>query len=307
MLARKTTLAQEILSIFRRNFPFIIRDDRSVINIISHDGNEIVEERNESGVLIGVSVCNENVILLLCVDKEYRRQGIGQRLLMETEEIIRKKGHESITVGVGFDYLMPGVPTSKRYVDAVNENLDEHVNEEASRFFEENGYMHSRDGNIFDMRFALEEFCREEYSIGDIINGITYRFAKESDRDAVYQCTDDALKEFTQWYKSDVLYTSEMIPKVLIATIGDMVCGALLVEVANDECKLGTVGCTSVRKSCQGKGIATNMVALGTKYLRDIGMKDAYLSYTYTGLDKMYGYAGYKIFVYYMMAKKQLK
>jgi GNAT superfamily N-acetyltransferase len=240
------------------------------------------------------------------VEDGYRNQGIGSRLLTRSEELIRANGHKRIKLGVGFDYFMPGVPTSKRYADAVNECLDERVNEDASLFFEAHGYKHSQDCNIFDMRFPLKDFVREEYSVGDTIDGITYRFATESDRKAVYDCTDDALKEFTQWYKSDDFYCSEVIPKVLIATEGDIVCGALLVEIANEKQKLGTVGCTSVRRSCRGRKIATHMVTLGTKYLRDIGMKDAFLSYTYTGLDKMYGYAGYKIFVYYMMAQKEL-
>jgi len=48
------------------------------------------------------------------------------------------------------------------------------------------------------------------------------------------------------------------------------------------------------------------MVTIGTKYLKDAGMKEAYLGYTYSGLDHMYGYAGYKICIYYMMAKRML-
>lgn len=35
-------------------------------------------------------------------------------------------------------------------------------------------------------------------------------------------------------------------------------------------------------------------------------LKEAYLGYTYSGLDHMYGYAGYKICVYYNMAFKRL-
>lgn len=303
---RKMHLAGEILNIFRRNLPFIVRDDDTVLSIVSHMGNEFVEERNETGDLIGISVIHDNVILLLCVDEAYRKKGIGDRLLKRTEELIRTKGHKMVKVGVGFDYLMPGVPTSKRYADAVNEWMDERVNDTASRFFESHGYVHSQDCNIFDMHFSLKDFEREEHSVGDTIDGITYRFATESDREAVYACTDDALKEFTKWYQYDALYSSKQLPKVLIAVEGDVVCGALLVEVANEEQKLGTVGCTSVRNAYRGKGIATRMVTIGTKYLRDIGMQDAFLSYTYTGLDKMYGYAGYRIFVYYMMAQKEL-
>lgn len=306
MKNNNTNLFQEIIKLFRKCFPYIVRDDNTIRQILSHKDNQFAEERNETGNLVGISVINENVILLFCVEEAYRNRGIGDSLLKQSEALIQSNGYKNVKVGVGFDYFMPGVPTSKRYADAVNECLDEHVNEEAGRFFEAHGYRHSQDGNIFDMRFPLKDFNKEKYSVGDTINGITYRFATESDRESVYACTDDALKEFTKWYMYDALYSSKQVPKVLIATEGEVVCGALLVEVANEEQKLGTVGCTSVRKACQGKGIATNMVTLGTKYLRDIGMKDAYLSYTYTGLDKMYGYAGYKIFVYYMMAQKEL-
>lgn len=306
MNANKTKLFQNIFKLFRKCFPYIVRDDSTAIQILSHEGNTFVEEHNKSGDLVGVSVINENVILLFCVEEAYRNQGIGSRMLKRSEEVIGNNGYKTVKVGVGFDYFMPGVPTSKRYVEAVNECLDENVTETASRFFEKHGYSHSQDCNIFDMRFALKDFQREEYSVGDTIGGITYRFALEADREAVYQCTDDALKEFTKWYQYDDLYTSGKVPKVLIATDGEVVCGAILVEVADEKSRLGTVGCTSVRKAYQGKGIATNMVTIGTKYLRDIGMENAYLSYTYTGLDKMYGCAGYQIFVYYMMAQKHL-
>ncbi len=303
---KKNNLFQEITRLFRKCFPYIVRDDETIRQILAHEGNIFVEERNDAGDLVGISVIHENVILLFCVEEAYRNNGIGESMLKRSEALIGSGGYQTVKIGVGFDYFMPGVPTSKRYADAVNECLDERITDEAGRFFEAHGYKHSQDGNIFDMRFALKEFSREAYSVGDTINGITYRFATESDKEAVYACTDDALKEFTKWYQYEGLYSSEPVPKVLIATDGKVVCGALLVEVANEEQKLGTIGCTSVRKAYQGKGIATNMVTLGTKYLRDIGMKDAYLSYTYTGLDKLYGYAGYKIFVYYMMAQKEL-
>lgn len=306
MAEAKSVFFKDIATLFRKCFPYIVRDNGTLHNIVSHEGNRYVEKRNEQGKLIGISVINENTILLLCVDEEYRRKGIGSFLLEESEKIIAENGYAEVKVGVGFDYLMPGVPTSKRYVPAVNEQLYEGVDEHASDFFEKRGYVHQEDCNIFDMRFCLSEFCREEYSVGDTIEGITYRFATMEDREAVWKCTDDALKEFTQWYQSDYLYTSEKVPKVLIATQGEEVCGALLVEVADGESGLGTVGCTSVRQACRGRKIATNMVTLGTKYLRDIGMKEAYLSYTYSGLDHMYGYAGYRICVYFMMARKTL-
>lgn len=51
-------------------------------------------------------------------------------------------------------------------------------------------------------------------------------------------------------------------------------------------------------------GLGTNLVLLGTKYLKDIGLKNASLSYTYTGLDKLYSNTG-EIFVLYLDSKYQ--
>ena len=69
----------------------------------------------------------------------------------------------------------------------------------------------------------------------------------------------------------------------------------------------GSVGCTTVKQAYRGKHIAVNMVTVGTKHLKDTGLKDAYLSYTYSGLDHLYGYAGYRICAYFMMAEKTLR
>lgn len=298
-------MLNEVYEMFRRNFPFIVRDEQTALHILGNKDNKFIEKRNEQNKLIGVSVIHKNTILLFCVDKEYRNQGIGTELLARSESVIKSNGYDEITVGVGFDYLMPGVPTSKRYYDAVNEKLYDDMDEVASIFFTKRGYEHSWDCNCFDMRFMLRDFRREEHSIGDTIDGITYRWATITDLEEIFICTNEAFEEFTQWYQEKALYDENNNSKVLIATSGNEVVGTLIVGVETEGEDLGSVGCTTVKTTYRGKHIAVNMVTLGTKYLRDRGLKEAYLSYTYSGLDHMYGYAGYKICVYYMMAKKK--
>ena len=51
---------------------------------------------------------------------------------------------------------------------------------------------------------------------------------------------------------------------------------------------LGCVGCTCVSFQESHQGIGTNLVKVGTRYLKDSGLSTASLSYTYTGLDKMH-------------------
>ena len=83
--------------------------------------------------------------------------------------------------------------------------------------------------------------------------------------------------------------------------------GTLIVSIETEGKDLGSVGCTCVSFSETHQGIGTNMVRLGTKYLKDIGLQNACLSYTYTGLDKLYGASGYEISTYYFMGEKKLK
>ncbi len=298
----------ELISLFRRNFPFIVREEATVQRILENKDCKVIEKRNERNTLIGATVIHSNTLLMLCVDKEYRKRGIGSELLSKAEQNIKEAGYEEVTVGAGYDYLMPGVPTSKRYVAAVNECLYEGVDDSASEFFEKRGYIHSWDCNCFDMRFPLSEFTKDEYKVGDTIDGICYRFATERDTQGVWKCTDAACEEFTQYYKNEELYRGDgaQNPKVLLATDGEEVVGTLFVNLETEGVGIGSVGCTTVKPSHQGRHIGVNMVTVGTKYLKDAGMKEAYLGYTYSGLDYMYGYAGYKVCIYYMMAKKQL-
>lgn len=300
-------MLQERLEIFRRNFPYIVRDDETVKQILTHQENQFIERRNENGGLIGLSVVNRNVILMLCVDQAYRQRGIGTELLKQSEKLIREAGYDKCSVGVGLDYLMPGVPTSKHYYPAENIRLSEGVNSKASDFFERRGYQHSWEkADCFDMQFDLQDLTESSYQIGDTIEGITYRFATPKDQPGILQCTEDACAEFTPYYQDQKLYDPKGEERVLIAHKGQEVCGALLVGPEPSAPFLGSIGCTTVKRAFQGQHIATNLVLLGTGALKDMGMKQAYLSYTYTGLDRLYGTAGYRISVFFMMAKKRL-
>lgn len=299
-------MIQEVFDIYERNFPFIVRSKETVLQILNHEENIIIEHRDDQNALIGVSVINQNTILLLCVDKKYRKNGIGTKLLAMSENTIKNNGYDQIILGNGFDYIMPGVPTSKRYFEAENENLYSDIDETASNFFTKRGYVHSWNCNCFDMRLPLKQFERNAHHVGDTIDNITYRFATLNDLKGICTCTDDACQEFTKFYQWEELYTPGNNSKVLIAVFHGEVVGTLIVGLEDNEKHLGSVGCTTVKPAYQGKHIAVNLVTIGTKYLKDIGVENAYLSYTYTGLDHMYGYAGYKICIYYMMAVKML-
>lgn len=294
---------------FRQNFPFIVRNEREALEIINNLENKIIEVNDDSGKLIGVSIIHKNTILMLCVEKEYRHKGIGEKLLKDSENYILEKGFDKVNIGVGDNYLMPGIPmATKPYDEELKEDrIYDDVNNSAYNFFIKRGYAHSwEDANCFDMRADLDSVEFPSESIGDTIAGITYRFATVNDIPQIIKCTDDAEQSFSKYYNNKELYSSDSRQRVLIATCNGEVCGTLIISIETEAKGLGSVGCTSVSHNYRGKHIGVNMVVLGTKYLKSLGLKDGYLGYTYSGLDKMYGYAGYKICIYYAMAQKQL-
>lgn len=187
-----------------------------------------------------------------------------------------------------------------------NEKLYSGLNTKSSDFFEKRGYIHSWDCNCFDMFLPLKEFDKTDYSIGSVIDGILYRWATIEDLDNIVKCVDDAEENFTKYYKNEKLYEKTNNQRVLVALRDNEVVGTLIVSVETEAKDLGCVGCTTVKHSCRGKHIGVNIVIVGTNYLKDIGLTNANLSYTYTGMDHMYGYSGYKISCYYMMARKKI-
>ncbi len=302
----------ELLAIFKRNFPFTVREERKVLEILGNPENRILEKRNENGKLIGVCVVHKNTIYMLCVEEEYRGGGIGSELLERAERMIREDGYTDVSVGAGETYLAPGVPTSKPFypddgfAERGVEKLYTGLTDGAAEFFRKRGYVHAWDGcDCFDMRFPLAEFVPDGVRIGDTVDGITYRFAVEADIPEIKKCTDDAHEKFTKYYTDEKKYSGENGERVLIALDGTEVCGTLIVCAETEGKGIGSVGCTTVRHDYRGRHIAVNMVRLGTGYLKEIGLTDAYLGYTYTGLDRLYGHSGYKICTYYMMAQKK--
>lgn len=278
----------EIFDLYKKCLPFIIREESKVKEIIADKENHIISHR-VGNKLVGVSVINGNTIYLLCVKKDSRSKGVGKKLLKESENYIKLKGFDKIKLGAGKDYIMPGVP----------------MKENAHEFFKKYGYIHSWEKTgCFDMSMNLKDFVWNKAKIGDTIDGITYRFATKEDIPQISECVADAQKDFVQYYQEEKHYTKNTNVPVIIALDKNKVVGALIVSIETEGKDLGSVGCTATIHSHRGKGIATNMVCLGTKYLKEIGLGKAFLGYTYTDIVKMYARAGYQVCMEYFMAEK---
>lgn len=281
-------MVDEIFNIFKENLPDIVRSDEVVKRILSDTNNHIISCR-DGGKLTGVSVMNGNTIYLLCVDRPFQNRGIGTELLNQSEKYAVSHGFNKVVVGAGKDYIMPGIP----------------MNNGAHIFFKEHGYIHSwGDCGCFDMSQMLKDFKYDEHSIGDVINGIMYRWATIDDIDKIVECVSDAKESFVPYYQDEKLYEKGTSTLVLIAEKNNDVLGTLMVGMETEGKNMGNIGCTATVNAHRNKGIGTNLIMLGTKYLKDIGLCKATLGYTYTYILNLYGRAGYIVSMEYYMGEK---
>ena len=284
-------MTNQLYDLYRRNLPDIIRSEEKVKEILDNKQNHHIYIYKENN-LAGVSIINENTIYLLCVDKPCQNQGIGTRLLSQSEEYIFSKGHEKVTLGAGKDYIIPGVPMNKK----------------AHEFFKKRGYTHAwGETGCFDMSLNLADFNQNQNSIGDTINGITYRWATPNDIEGVTACVKSAMEEFLQYYQDTSLYEKGSNTTVLLAVQDGEIIGTLQVAQNVEGKGIGSVGCTTTNPKHRGKGIATTMIILGTKHLKDMGLPMAFLSFTFTDIVPMYGKAGYTICMEYFKGEKVAK
>ena len=302
-------LTQELAALLKRNLPYLVRVESTMLRLLDDAENTVFQRRNAAGELIAAAVVHGSALYLLCVDAAHRGASVGSALLRQAEDCVRAKGFAEMTVGAGEDYLMPGVPTSVMpYPEAlVPGHIYAGADDAAARFFAKRGYEHAwGDCNCFDMRMELKDMPAQGPAVGDVIAGVRYRWATPADLPALCACTDDAHAPFTQYYRDASLYDGSSSQRVLIAEENGCVLGTLIVSQETEGPGRGSVGCTTVRHAARGRHIAVHLVQAGTRHLKACGLREGFLGYTYSGLDKLYGHAGYRICIYYFMAKKAL-
>ena len=300
-------MTDALYALFKRNFPFVRRKEETARDILSNPENRIFIHKDDTENLIGAAVVHKNTILLLCVDAPFRNQGIGSKLLEEAESHVKSEGFDTVTIGVGDNYLCPGIPVREMPFEEEISNLALHplLPETNASYFIKRGYIHEwNDCNCFDIHTP---FSPELLLINlPETPGIEYRFASISDLPSILECTNAAEEEFSKYYEESESYAPDSTDKVLIAIDGKKVVGTLMVDQETEGKGVGSIGCTTVHPDYQGRKIASSMIIRGAKHLYRSGMKEGFLGYTYSGLDKLYGKASYKVCAFYFMAKKAL-
>jgi GNAT superfamily N-acetyltransferase len=233
------------------------------------------------------------VIIFEQVKPEEQNKGIGTRLLQKVFERAEEIGNKSIAFGgkVG-SYFWPGIP----------ENL--HCND----FFSKQGF-EVKDGPV-DMHQEITNWFADK-KIFDRIEeqGISIRFASELDSDSILQFEKE---NFPNWYDSYYkrLITREQYEKVFFAEKDGKILAVS--ELWDDGCnwdmlfkgKVGGGGALGVSEKYQGLGIGLAMKAWGTQKLKERGIQNVWIGWTYAvGL---YEKLGFKVWRKFSKATKKL-
>jgi ribosomal protein S18 acetylase RimI-like enzyme len=272
--------ANRMLEIYNASFPSL-RTDVSTFSrrLKLGEGSEVLE-RWEGGVLAGFSVIYGSAILLLVVDGEYRRHGIGSRLLMHSEEHI---GSGTAVLGAaGGTYLLCGVP----------------LEGEGVSFFEGRGY--EKDWISCDMIVDLHTFKRRtELECPDTENVIRRRGEDEADVRKARECG-----ERLGW--GEVFSGA---PYLIVAECDGQIIGGVAVD---EGClfpvslpETGSFGCLGVLEQYRDKGIGMKLCQEALCVLRDSGRSACHIGYTW--LDWWYEKTGAHKYMSYWIGKKQLK
>jgi len=283
-------MVNEIYKLYKETLPDIVRNEEIVKAILGSPHNHIVRHEVD-GRLAGVSVIGDNTIYLICVGKLLQGKGIGTALLKESEAYIASAGFDKVVLGAGKEYIMPGAS----------------MNHGFHRFFEKRGYTHAwGDTRCIDMGRALRDFQYSDHSVGDTINGITYRWAAIGDLDGILKSLSDNEEDFSAYYRNEDYYKEASRERVLIAEKDGEVVGTLAVFIESAQAGMGSLAFTATPRRHRNKGIATTLVALASRYVKDIGMEGVHGSYTYSGLIGMYSRAGLDVCMDYFMGEKTI-
>ena len=242
--------------------------------------NTHIIPRYESGEIVGFVIIDGQAIRLICVAPRCQRKGIGTILLKEAQDYVTEKG---------FDKLYIGGVSSKFLIGADKASED---------FFGKNGF-HSV-GGCDELLMRLSDFTFDETKFrGHLI--AEYGWYK-GDMDTLRKAVAKVDENWVQYYDgSGLVYTAtvngEIASFCLVSTdVTNYLSGAYG--------RVGMPGCVGTVPEYRDRGIAIEMIARVTQYLKESGMDISFIFFT--GVADWYRKLGYEIFMTEVFMQKEL-
>ena len=277
-------MTDQLFNLFLRCFPEYQTTRALFVELLKPEEAHIIAEYAQ-GQLAGYALIHSGSIPVLCVAEEYRRKGIGSRLLASAEGYVRGLGEEKIALGCGPYYLLQGVPK-------VGENVS---------FFEKRGY--TAGWTSVNMELPLDRFRLGQLNIPPAPAEITYRFADSSDMPELLAAVEDAKSTWVNIFKVNIdpVYLAVLDGKI----VGFEVLASDGGRFLRPGQKVGCVGCVGVIPSVRERGIGMDMVAHGIQWLKDQGC--TMIELRYVELVNWYRKLGFHIVAEQWMGEKRIK
>ncbi|MCQ2540257.1 MAG: GNAT family N-acetyltransferase [Acetatifactor sp.] len=234
----------------------------------------------ENGQVAGFAIVDDYAIRLLCVAPQMQRKGIGTKLLADIEENLASKGYEKCLTG--------GV-SSKMFIGAV---------EESWGFFEKNGY--KSVGGCEEMLIRLKDFPKGDY----VLHG--HEIAEygwfQGDMEEIRAAVAAVDESWVQYYTNPSnIYVGRVNGEIASFCQVDLNAQNYLTDAYG---KVGMPGCVGTVPKFRNKGVALEMIANVTGYLKEKNMDISFIFYT--GVARWYEKLGYETFLTEVFGVKEL-
>lgn len=248
-------------------------------SLMINDGTHIIMHC-EDGEAAGFALTEGAALRLICVSPGYQRRGIGSRLLAEAEKYAAEQG---------FEKLYTGGVSSKFLIGA---------DKEACGFFEKKGY--ETVGGCDELLMRLGSFSFDESAFrGHLCAEYGWY---DGDIEAMRRAVAEVEESWVQYFNEG--------EHIFAAKVGGEIASFCLVStdvtnyLSDAFGRVGMPGCVGTVPKYRDRGIALEMVARVTQYLKQSGMDISFIFFT--GVADWYKKLGYEIFMTEIFMEKRL-
>lgn len=272
-------MKQAYCDIFNECFPKFKMSLERFSSLINEE-NCITFEHIKDDKIIAFAIVEDYAIRLMCVLPEYQLNGVGKALLDQIEEYARDKH---------FERLITGGVSSKLFIGAVSETWG---------FFEKNGF--ESVGGCDEMLLELNDYSGSDYCLHghDTAEYGWFSGSPEEIKSAVALVDESWIPYYNN---PDIIYVARVNGEIASFCIVESDCQNYLTDMHG---RVGMPGCVGTVPKYRNKGIALEMIANVTGYLKDKGMDVSFIFYT--GVSRWYAKIGYKTFLTEVFGQKLL-
>jgi len=273
-------MKEEYFNIFRNCFPSMEISYKRFCELLHKDSCVYFESR-EDNEICAFAIVEDFAIRLLCVMPSKQGQGIGSGLLADIEKYARSKG---------FDRIITGGVSSRLFIGAPAESWN---------FFDKQGF--ESVGGCDEMLLKLEDFQLDKLSLhgSDSAEYGWFSGNMEDIKSAVSMVDESWTQYFTNPRN---IYVAKVNGEIASFCLVDTNCQNYLTD---QYCKVGMPGCVGTVPKFRNRGIALEMVARVTEYLKMQGMNVSFIFFT--GVAEWYEKIGYKTFLSECFGVKRLE